>query len=89
MANTTGQKFGGRKKGTPNKTTKEIRDAYKLLIEANLDNMTNWINEIAKENPEKAIDLLLKLSEYVVPKLNRTETIDTTPTIITGITFDK
>jgi hypothetical protein len=25
MANTTGKKFGGRKKGTPNKTTSEIR----------------------------------------------------------------
>lgn len=25
MANTTGKKFGGRKKGTPNKSTKELR----------------------------------------------------------------
>lgn len=78
MANTTGKKYGGRKKGTPNKQTKEIRDAYKILIETNLDNMTKWINSIAKENPEKAIDILLKLSEYVVPKLNRIETKDIT-----------
>jgi hypothetical protein len=78
MANTTGKKFGGREKGTPNKQTKEIREAYKILIEANLSNMTNWISDIAKDNPEKAVDLLIKLSEYVVPKLNRTEIKDVT-----------
>ena len=27
MANTTGKKFGGRKKGTPNKTTADIKEA--------------------------------------------------------------
>jgi len=86
MANTTGKKFGGRKKGTPNKQTKEIRESYKLLIEKNLNKMTRWINIIAKDNPEKAIEILIekaieiliKLSEYVVPKLNRTEIKDIT-----------
>ncbi len=78
MANTTGKKFGGREKGTLNKHTKEIRTAYKLLIENNLDNMTNWINSIAENNPEKALDIIIKLSEYVVPKLNRTEIKDVT-----------
>ena len=29
MANTTGKKFGGRQKGTPNKLTKELRSALK------------------------------------------------------------
>ncbi len=66
------------RKGTPNKQTKEIRDAYRLLIEANLDNMVNWIEKISKDNPEKAIEILIKLSEYVVPKLNRTEIKDIT-----------
>ena len=78
MANTTGKKFGGREKGTPNKQTKEIRNAYKLLIEDNLDNMTKWIKSIADDNPEKAMDIIIKLSEYVVPKLNRTEIKDVT-----------
>lgn len=73
MANKTGKKFGGRTKGTPNKQTAEIREAYKALIESNLENMSKWIKTIAKDNPEKAIDLMIKLSEYVVPKLNRME----------------
>ena len=29
MANTTGNKFGGRTKGTPNKLTKELRELLK------------------------------------------------------------
>lgn len=73
MANTTGRKFGGRKKGTPNKQTKEIRDLFQEIIETNIKNIDAWVNEIAQKSPEKAIGLLLKLSEYVLPKLNRIE----------------
>tara|TARA_B110000003_G_scaffold251314_1_gene264994 strand:+ start:219 stop:356 length:138 start_codon:yes stop_codon:yes gene_type:complete len=32
MANTTGNKYGGREKGAPNKLTKEIRKNLKDLI---------------------------------------------------------
>ncbi len=78
MANTTGKKWGGRTKGTPNKQTQEIREAYKQLIEMNLDNMSKWISTIAEDNPEKAVDLIIKLSDFVIPKLNRTEIKDVT-----------
>lgn len=63
----------GRPKGTPNKTTKHIREAYQKLTEDNLENMTLWLTRVAEENPERAMDLMLKLSEYIIPKLNRTE----------------
>ena len=68
-----GIKTGGRVKGTPNKTTSEIREAYKMLIENNLDNLSKWVNELAEKNPEKAIDIIIKMSEYVIPKLTRSE----------------
>lgn len=67
------KKIGGRKKGSENKTTKDIREAYRQLIENNLDNMTSWLKTIASKNPEKAIYILSDLSEYVLPKLQRTE----------------
>lgn len=70
-----GQKTGGRKKGTPNKSTIEIREAYQKLVEGNLDNMTKWLDTIAKDNPEKAMDMMLKLSEYMIPKLARQEIV--------------
>ena len=67
------KKMGGRAKGKPNKSTAEIREAYQKLVEDNLTNMTEWLTQVAAENPEKAMDLMLKLSEYMIPKLARQE----------------
>ena len=63
----------GRPAGIPNKATRDIKKAYQMLIEDNLDNLTTWLNAIAAENPEKAIRILSDLSEYVIPKLARSE----------------
>ena len=63
----------GRPKGALNKTNKEIREAYQQLVELNLVNMTQWLGTIAEENPEKAMQLMLNLSEFIIPKLARTE----------------
>ena len=65
----------GRKPGTPNKTTKQVREAYQRLTEANLDNMSIWLSQIASEDPVKAMDLMLCLSEYIIPKLARQEVV--------------
>jgi hypothetical protein len=35
--------------------------------------MDRWLNEVAQEDPYKALDLMNKLSEYHIPKLARTE----------------
>lgn len=63
----------GKKIGTQNKTTRDIKEAYRLLIEKNLDNLTRWVEQIAEKDPEKAIRILSELSEYVIPKLARTD----------------
>jgi hypothetical protein len=63
----------GKKPGTQNKTTRDIKEAYRMLIENNLDNLTCWLEQIAEENPEKAIKIISELSEYVIPKLARTD----------------
>jgi hypothetical protein len=81
MANTTGNKFGGREKGTPNKTTSEIKEAYQLLVENNLENMTSWLEQIGRDNPEKAFDLIIKMSDFIVPKLSRQEVKLDKPTL--------
>lgn len=57
----------------PNKVTTEIKEAYKLLIEANIPNLTLWLERVAEEDPKEALKYLAALSEYVVPKLARTE----------------
>lgn len=65
----------GRKKGVPNKSTTKIKEAYHLLLENNLDNMSDWLAKIAEKNPKDAVDLMLKLSEYILPKLARQEVV--------------
>jgi len=64
----------GRPIGSQSKDVKDIRLAYQNLIEKNLDNLTKWLEEVASVNPAKAIELMNGLSEYVLPKLARTET---------------
>jgi|DEB0MinimDraft_6_1074348.scaffolds.fasta_scaffold34736_3 uncharacterized protein YeeX (DUF496 family) len=61
------------RKGTPNKTTKEIRDSFQMFVENNVSKFQEWIDEVGKTNPAKAIELVANLGEYILPKLSRTE----------------
>jgi len=61
------------RKNVPNKSTEEIREAYQLLVEKNLTKMSRWLNKVAKEDPAKALELIHKFSDFLLPKLNRTE----------------
>ena len=63
----------GRPKGAQGKSTKAIKEAYQKLLEDNLDNMSQWLADIAANDPDKAVNLMLKLSEYIIPKLARQE----------------
>ena len=60
----------GRPKGSPNKVTKDVRDAYKEFVEDNVGSFQAWIEEVAKTNPAKALELVANLSEYFLPKLS-------------------
>lgn len=63
----------GKKKGASNKVTREFRETIRLLLESNAENVGAWLNEVATEDPGRALDLLAKLAEYASPKLGRTE----------------
>ena len=66
MANNTGIKTGGRKAGTCNILTKEMRAILKSIISKELEILPETIK---KMNPEKRLDILLKLLPYVLPKV--------------------
>lgn len=66
---------GGRPKGATNKDTRKIKEAFHDLLENNLDNISQWLAQVAAKDPQKAIDLTLRLSEYVIPKLARQEIV--------------
>lgn len=67
------EKRGGRAKGTPNKVTVDTREAFKRLVESNHDNMTDWLKRVAAVDPDAALRHMSALSEYLIPKLARTE----------------
>ena len=70
MANSTGQKFGGRKAGTQNKDTAEIRANFQYLIENNLEQLETDLKEL---KPFERIKVILELSKFVLPTLKATE----------------
>jgi hypothetical protein len=73
MANNTGIKYGGRKRGTPNKATARLREAFTGLLEGNMGRLQELLDKVAEKNPQKALELLLKLSEFALPKLRAIE----------------
>ena len=74
MAPPKGNKFGnGRPVGAVNKLPRDLREAFKKLVEDNVDAMTLWLNKIAEKNPAQAMQLILDMAEHVIPKLSRAE----------------
>ena len=66
MANTTGKKYGGRRKGTPNKLTKEIRIILKDLIYKELDEIEEHLDALESK---QRLEIIMKLIPYVLPKV--------------------
>lgn len=68
----TGNPFG-RPKGSQNRATAEAREALKQLVTHNLPEMQEWLNRVAEQDPGKAMDLVIKMCEFIIPKLARQE----------------
>jgi hypothetical protein len=66
MANTTGQKFGGRKVGTTNKDKTNVRAKFQLLVENNIDTLQSDLDSLKPFDRVKAI---IDLSKFVLPTL--------------------
>ena len=66
MANTTGKKYGGRQKGTPNKLTKELRSFLKDILYQELEQIQEHLETL---NSKERVELLIKLMPYILPKV--------------------
>ena len=66
MANTTGIKYGGRRKGTPNRITKELRTVLKDLLFEELQNIPDHLEKL---NTKERLELIIKLLPYALPKV--------------------
>ena len=63
----------GRPVGALNRSTEEMKLTIARAVNNTLNTISKDLEEIKKRDPEKAIDLALKLMEYSLPKLSRTE----------------
>jgi hypothetical protein len=63
----------GRPKGSPNKATAAVREAIAQFAEQNVGKLQEWLDQVAEKDPAKAADLFVRVLEYHVPKLARTE----------------
>jgi len=43
------------------------------LVEGNLSNIETWLQEVATKDPGRAIELMLRLSEFFLPKMKAME----------------
>ena len=59
-------KYVGRKKGTPDRLTKEVRTVLKELV---FDEISQAQYHFEKLDPKERIELLIKLMPYVCPKI--------------------
>jgi len=64
-----GNKLGGRKKGSVNRTTDMAKLTLARLADKGLNNINEDLEKIRKSNPLEAAKLYIKLLEFVVPKL--------------------
>ena len=67
MANTTGIKYGGRQKGTPNRMTKELRSFLKDILYQELEQIQERLDALKLK---ERVELVIKLMPYIFPKVN-------------------
>ncbi len=60
-----GIKTGGRDQGTPNKLTKELREALKTIIDNEIEILPQLLKEM---KPDKRAEILSRLLPFVIPK---------------------
>lgn len=60
----------GRPKGSANKNTTVIRDAFSELLKDNLETIKEDFKTL---DPEKRVKLFLDMSKYIIPTLKATE----------------
>jgi len=73
MANTTGQKHGGRIKGTPNRNTTAIREQFQSLIN---DNLVQMDKDLKALEPKDRIKAIIDLAKFCVPTLKAIDYTD-------------
>ena len=63
----------GRPRGAVNRSTEMMKVTIARAVDNTLNTLSADLDKIRKNDPERAIELALKLMEFTLPKLSRTE----------------
>jgi len=78
----------GRKKGRQNNYTIKAKEAFAMLLDNNLDNLSIWLSQVASEDPKEALKIVMSLSERFIPKLSSQALTDADgDNLLKGLTF--
>lgn len=64
------KKLGGRKSGTPNKISADLRARIKLFLDNNFENLESDMSNL---EPAERVRFYIKLMEFVIPKRQNME----------------
>ena len=79
----------GRPKGSMNRYTKKTKEAFGMLLNDNLDNLSVWLQQVAADDPKEALKIVMALSERFVPKLSQQQLTDADgENLLKGLTFN-
>jgi hypothetical protein len=74
-----GNTFGGRKKGSKNKTNSKVKEQVQRLLDDNLDMVQHDLDQL---EPKDRIKFLIDLMNFTIPKM---KSIDATVTSVTDM----
>jgi predicted KAP-like P-loop ATPase len=69
----TASKAGKKSKRNKGNEVLELRTHFIDLLTTNKENLQKWIDEVAETDPAKALELIIKMSAFVIPKLRTVE----------------
>ena len=64
----------GRPKGSLNTDTSLVKEAYSHIINSNLEKLDGWLAEVGEVNPVQALKIIIKIGDYILPKLSELST---------------
>ena len=77
MANTTGKKFGGRQRGTPNKCTSKTKELLSEVILGETNRIQEALDEVFECNKKEYLHIMIRLIPYIMPKATEVESSET------------
>ena len=60
----------GRPKGTPNKSTVELKEAIKTILDSEIGKIQKHLNQL---EPKERLEIIIKLLPYILPKTSQIE----------------